>query len=307
MFGRSKKQKKDSGKSVKNFGRRVKELFLRGNGRGEAFYEELEDLLVEADFGASAAVELVDELRSLPGNPAAGWSREELIDGLKSILRPSLTVADLNPDPDKLTIYLVLGVNGAGKTTTIAKMAHRFAQNGSDKIVLAAGDTFRAAAIDQLEIHGKRVGARVVKQEHGSDPGAVIYDAIDSAAARGDMLIIADTAGRMHNRTNLVKELSKIDRVIRDRIGHDAVYKKLLVIDGTTGQNGMRQAESFHEAIAVDAVIMTKYDSTAKGGLVAAISRKLHLPFAFLGRGEGMEDLVPFSPELYLDELLAGD
>jgi len=307
MFGRRKKQKKESGKSVKDFGRRIRELFLRGNGRGDAFYEGLEDLLVEADFGASSAVELVDELRAFPKNSVGDWSREDLIENLKDLLRPSLTVADLNPDPGKLTLYLVLGVNGAGKTTTIAKMAYRFAQSGSEKIVLAAGDTFRAAAIDQLEIHGKRVGARVVKQEHGSDPGAVIYDAIDSAAARGDMLIIADTAGRMHNRTNLVKELSKIDRIIRDRIGNDAVYKKILVIDGTTGQNGMRQAESFHEAIEVDAVILTKYDSTAKGGLVAAISRKLNLPFAFLGRGEGMDDLVPFNPERYLDELLAGD
>jgi len=307
MFGRRKKQKKDAGKSVKNFGRRVRELFLQGNGSGEAFYEELEDLLVEADFGASSAVELVDELRSMERNPVGGWNREELVEDLKDLLRPSLRVADLNPDPEKLTLYLVLGVNGAGKTTTIAKMAYRFMRNGSEKIVLAAGDTFRAAAIDQLEIHGKRVGARVVKQEHGSDPGAVIYDAIESASARGDMLIIADTAGRMHNRTNLVKELSKIDRIIRDRIGKDAVYKKILVIDGTTGQNGMRQAESFHEAIEVDAVILTKYDSTAKGGLVAAISRKLDLPFAFLGRGEGMEDLVPFNPERYLDELLAGD
>jgi len=307
MFGRRKKEKKDTGKPVKNFGRRVRELFLRDNGSGEAFYEELEDLLVEADFGASSAVELVDELRALHRSSDGSWSREELIDDLKDLLRPFLKVADLNPDPEKLTIYLVLGVNGAGKTTTIAKMAYRFAQNGSDKIVLAAGDTFRAAAIDQLEIHGRRVGARVVKQEHGSDPGAVIYDAIDSASARGDTLIIADTAGRMHNRTNLVKELSKIDRIIRERIGDDAVYKKLLVIDGTTGQNGMRQAESFHEAIVVDAVIMTKYDSTAKGGLVAAVSRKLGLPFAFLGRGEGMDDLVPFDPEAYLDELLAGE
>ncbi|MCK5736199.1 MAG: signal recognition particle-docking protein FtsY, partial [Spirochaetaceae bacterium] len=130
---------------------------------------------------------------------------------------------------------------------------------------------------------------------------------INSASAHGEKLIIADTAGRMHNRTNLVKELSKIDRIIRERLGNNSVYKKLLVIDATTGQNGMRQAETFHESIGLDAVIMTKYDSSAKGGLVAAISRKLSIPFAFLGRGEGMEDLIPFSPEEYLDELLAGD
>lgn len=313
MFGRRKKQNSSeidspvSSVSPKNFGRRIKELLSRRSETGEAFYEELEDLLVEADFGAAAAVDLVDEIREHRRNISDGLSRDELIDELKSLIRPSLKVSNLTPDPEKLTLYLVLGVNGAGKTTTIAKMAYRFAQSGTDKIVLAAGDTFRAAAIEQLEIHGRRVGARVVKQEHGSDPGAVIYDAINSAVSRSDTLIIADTAGRMHNRTNLVKELSKIDRIIRERIGSRGVYRKLLVIDATTGQNGMRQAETFHESIGVDAVIMTKYDSTAKGGLVAAISRKLSLPFAFLGRGEGMDDLLPFNPELYLDELLAGD
>ena len=307
MFGRRKKQKAKNLPRGKNFGRRIKELFSRNAGNGEAFYEELEDLLVEADFGASAAVELVDELRELRRKKSGEWSREGLIDDLKDLLRPYLKVSDLTPDPAVLTLYLVLGVNGAGKTTTIAKMAHRFARSGSEGIVLAAGDTFRAAAIDQLEIHGKRVDARVVKQEPGADPGAVIYDAINSAAAKGDNLIIADTAGRMHNRANLVKELSKIDRIIKDRIGSSGVYKKILVIDATTGQNGMRQAETFHESIGVDAVVMTKYDSSAKGGLVAAISRKLNLPFAFLGRGEGMDDLVPFNPEDYLDELLAGD
>ncbi len=313
MFGRRKKQNSRvtdspvSPVSPKNFGRRIKELLSRRGQIGEAFYEELEDLLVEADFGAAAAVDLVNELREYRRNNSGGLSRDELIEELKSLIRPSLKVFNLTPDPEKLTLYLVLGVNGAGKTTTIAKMAHQFAQSGTAKIVLAAGDTFRAAAIDQLEIHGQRVGARVVKQEHGSDPGAVIYDAINSAVSRSDTLIIADTAGRMHNRTNLVKELSKIDRIIRERIGNSGVYRKLLVIDATTGQNGMRQAESFHESIGVDAVIMTKYDSTAKGGLVAAISRKLNLPFAFLGRGEGMDDLLPFNPEIYLDELLAGD
>jgi len=307
MFGRRKKLDKREQKPVKVFGRRIRDLLLRRGGGGEAFYEELEDLLVEADFGASAAVEIVDELREFRNGKPGGWSREELISDLKNLIRPSLRIADLSPDPDKMTLYLVLGVNGAGKTTTIAKMAYLFAQESPGKIVLAAGDTFRAAAIDQLEIHGKRVGARVVRQDHGSDPGAVIYDAINSAAAHGDKLIIADTAGRMHNRTNLVKELSKIDRIAREQLGKENDYRKILVIDATTGQNGMRQAETFHEAIGVDAVIMTKYDSSAKGGLVAAISRKLNLPFAFLGRGEGMEDLVPFNPEAYLDELLAGD
>lgn len=305
MFGRRKKNEK-TGKSAKNFGRRIKELLARGGGTGNEFYESLEDLLVEADFGAAAAVELVDELRELSGGRSGGWSMDELMKGLKDLIRPDLSACDLSPDPDKMTLYLVLGVNGVGKTTTIAKMAHQFFRNGAGGIVLAAGDTFRAAAIEQLEIHGDRVGARVVKQEHGSDPGAVIYDAVTSAKSRGDKIVIADTAGRMHNRANLIRELSKIDRIARDRVGDDGIYKKILIIDATTGQNGMRQAETFHESIGIDAVIMTKYDSSAKGGLVAAIGRKLHLPFAYLGRGEGMDDLIPFDSEFYLDELLAG-
>ena len=297
----------DGRRSVKNFGRRIKDLLTRSGGTGEDFYESLEDLLVEADFGAAAAVELVDELRENRNGSSGDWTRDDLVAGLKDIIRPSLKTADLTPDPEKLTLYLVLGVNGVGKTTTIAKMAHRFHNESSGDIVLAAGDTFRAAAIAQLEIHGKRVGARVVKQNHGSDPGAVIYDAINSAMSQGDKVVIADTAGRMHNRTNLVRELSKIDRIARDRLGKAGIYRKILVIDATTGQNGMRQAETFHESIGIDAVVMAKYDSSAKGGLVAAISRKLNLPFAYLGRGEGMDDLVPFNPDIYLDELLAGD
>ena len=307
MFGRRKKQENDGRRSVKNFGRRIKDLLTRSGGTGEDFYESLEDLLVEADFGAAAAVELVDELRENRNGSSGDWTRDDLVAGLKDIIRPSLKTADLTPDPEKLTLYLVLGVNGVGKTTTIAKMAHRFHNESSGDIVLAAGDTFRAAAIAQLEIHGKRVGARVVKQNHGSDPGAVIYDAINSAMSQGDKVVIADTAGRMHNRTNLVRELSKIDRIARDRLGKAGIYRKILVIDATTGQNGMRQAETFHESIGIDAVVMAKYDSSAKGGLVAAISRKLNLPFAYLGRGEGMDDLVPFNPDIYLDELLAGD
>lgn len=304
MFGRKTTDRTARMRSVKDLGRRIIDL-LTGTPGGEEFFENLEDLLVESDFGAAAAVEVVDELRRR--NPAGTreWNRDTLVEGLKGILLPSLKTVDLNPVPGVLSVYLVLGVNGAGKTTTIAKMAHRFLKAGSGEVVLAAADTFRAAAIEQLEIHGKRVGARVVKQDHGSDPGAVVYDAISSAKAGGANAVIADTAGRMHNRENLVMELSKIDRVARERLGTGGVYRKILVIDATTGQNGLRQAETFNEAVGVDAVVMTKYDSSAKGGLVAAISRKLGLPFAYLGRGEGMDDLIPFDAGTYLDELLA--
>ncbi|MDF1567878.1 MAG: signal recognition particle-docking protein FtsY [Spirochaetaceae bacterium] len=306
MFGRKKKSTASSAETAvsgKSIGRRIKDLFSRSDGADD-FYDDLEDLLVEADFGAAAAVALVDQLRTINNG---GTDRETLVENLKDIIRPALTVADLNPSPDVLSLYLILGVNGVGKTTTIAKMAHRFINSGSGNVVLAAGDTFRAAAVDQLEIHGERVGARVVKQDHGSDPGAVIYDAVSSAESRGERIIIADTAGRMHNRANLIKELAKIDRIASERLGENGIFKKILVIDATTGQNGMRQAETFHEAVGVDAVVLTKYDSSAKGGLVAAIGMKMGLPFAYLGRGEGMDDLVPFDPDSYLDELLAGE
>ncbi len=300
MFGK----KKSPGKSArkKETGRRILELFSRRAASDEAFFEDLEDLLVESDFGAAAAVNLVDELR---GEARKSWSREELLARMKEILAQSIQGITLAPNPRKTTIYLVLGVNGVGKTTTIAKLAHRFLREGAESVVFAAGDTFRAAAAEQLGIHAQKVGARLVKQAPGADPAAVIYDAMTSAGSRGEKLIIADTAGRMHNRVNLVKELEKIDRIIREKMGPDSEYMKLLVIDATTGQNGLRQAETFHEAVGVDALILTKYDSSARGGLAAAIGGKLGLPFAFIGRGEGMDDLVPFNTAEYLDELLS--
>ena len=304
MFGRRKKRggsdaPSPASRGAPGIGRRIRDLFARSGARNDEFYDNLEDLLVESDFGAAAAVELVDELRR------GGGDSGDPIEDLKDLLRPSLAVADIEPVSGRFSLYLVLGVNGVGKTTTIAKMAHRFRRSGVEGITFAAADTFRAAAIEQLEIHADRVGARIVRQDHGSDPGAVVYDAVSSARSRGESVVIADTAGRMHNRANLVKELAKIDRIAAGRLDGDDVYRKILVIDATTGQNGMRQAETFQDAVGVDAVVMTKYDSTAKGGLVAAISRKLGLPFAYLGRGEGMDDLVPFDPEAYLDELLA--
>ena len=307
MFGKRKKKNTvdtPSRRPSKNIARRIREIFMGSSTDLEEFYENLEDLLVESDFGASAAVDLVDELRRARKSSPEDWPRPRYIEELKNLLRPALAKADLDPPEDGIALYLLLGVNGVGKTTTIAKMAHRFIKNNLGPVTFAAGDTFRAAAIDQLEIHANRVGARVVKQQQGADPGAVIYDAITSAKSRGERVIIADTAGRVHNRTNLVRELEKINRIARDRLGNDGTYRKILVIDATTGQNGLKQAETFHEAVGVDAVCLAKYDSSAKGGLVAAIGRKLHLPFAYLGQGEGMDDLLPFDPDAYLDELL---
>ncbi len=190
-------------------------------------------------------------------------------------------------------------------------MARYFQNEKGHKVALAAGDTFRAAAIDQLKIQGERTGCRVIAQNPGADPGAVIYDAIDSARSRGESLVLADTAGRMHNRSNLVKELQKIDKIVDSRMGisdesrRGGEYRKILVMDATTGQNGLQQAEVFHEAVNLDCVILSKYDATARGGLVVAISRKLGIPVAFVGHGESLEDLSVFEPETYLDELLS--
>ena len=306
MFGKrkNKTQIASTRGSVKNLGSRIRELFSHSSTDLDEFFENLEDLLIESDFGALAAVTLVEELRQVAQADSSSWSRQQCLEELKRLIKPSLARTEIEPPSKNLALYLVLGVNGGGKTTTIAKMAHRFIRNNLGPVVLAAGDTFRAAAIDQLEIQANRVGARIVKQQHGADPAAVIYDTINAAKSRSDNIIIADTAGRMHIRTNLIKELQKIDRIIKTRLGENGYYQKILIVDATTGQNAMKQAEIFHESIGIDAIIMTKYDSSAKGGLIVAISRKLQIPFAFLGFGEGMDELRPFDPDEYLNELL---
>ncbi len=286
----------------KSLGTRLTEL-LGFKGDNEEFFEELEDRLTASDIGARTAMELVDSLRS---GRYGKRLREPatLLEALNEQLLPVLKETTLEPVPGELNVRLVLGVNGVGKTTTIAKLASYYASHYDlSGVVLAAADTFRAAAVEQLSLHGERLGLRVVKQGSGADPAAVVYDAITSASARGDDLVIADTAGRMHNRANLVAELGKIDKVIR-RACDESRYRKILVIDGTTGQNGLRQAETFHEAVGLDAVVLAKYDSSSRGGVLVPIARELGIPCAFLGNGEGYRDLVPFNSERYVADLL---
>jgi fused signal recognition particle receptor len=286
----------------KGLGARLKELFSR-SPEGEEFYEELEDLLIEADIGSAVTMEAVDELRDRARAERLA-QREEFLSALAEILSGYLAEYRLELDATRLNVFLVLGVNGVGKTTTIAKLARFYEKDaGTDGVVLAAGDTFRAAAIDQLALHGERLGVRTVRQAPGADPGAVIYDALESARSRAGRLVLADTAGRMHSKQNLVNELAKIDRVIRNRAA-DATYRRLLVIDATTGQNALRQAEIFHEAVGLDALILAKYDSTAKGGILIPIARDLSIPCAFLGRGETYDSLAPFDADSYVRELL---
>ena len=274
------------------FGAKLASFFGFRKTLDEKFYEDLEDMLIEGDFGARNAYnisEMVQDKKPKTEEEFLGLVRSALDDKVKGVV--------LNPDPSKLSVYLVLGVNGVGKTTSIAKMATYY-KNKNYRVVMAAADTFRAAAIDQLELHSQRTGVRIVRQNNGSDPGAVIYDAISSAQAKGDNLILCDTAGRMHNKENLMKELQKIDKIIRARVEPEN-YKKILVIDATTGQNAVSQAELFNQAIGLDALILTKYDSTAKGGAVAQIG----IPVAFVGTGEHYEDIEVFDRDTFLSSL----
>lgn len=283
-------------------GERLKKIFTKSAG-GDEFYEDFEDVLIEGDLGATSAMEISDRLKEKFGRKGPK-TRDEAAEELKTIIAEKVKEADPAVDPNRTTIILVLGVNGVGKTTSIAKIADYYRTRYKLEPVLSAGDTFRAAAIDQLVLHGERLGLKVVHQQPGSDPGAVIFDSIESAKARGSKMIIADTAGRMHNKANLVKELQKIDKIVNSRAG-DADYRKILVIDATTGQNGFRQAEMFNEAVGIDQIVLTKYDSSAKGGIAVSICDKLGLPFAFIGTGEKYSDLKVFDRNEYVENIIS--
>ncbi len=268
---------------------KLKDLFSSKSPVDEAFFEDLSDILIEGDIGGKTAFELTEELekRCKTVKPS---SHAEVRNILQNILCESLKTVELKPEPSVLNIYLMLGVNGTGKTTSAAKMADFYRQRGTDNIILAAADTFRAAAIEQLCIHGDNLGIRVVSHKHGGDPAAVVFDAADALASKGCGLVIADTAGRLHNKDNLVRELQKIDRIAASKASPGA-YKKILVLDSTTGQNAFRQAEAFHEAVGIDAVFLSKHDSSAKGGCIFSVSKELGIPLAFIGSGETYTDI----------------
>jgi fused signal recognition particle receptor len=288
--------------SWRGIGKRLRELFGR-RPIGEEFFLELEDAMIEADMGVRIAGEMAAALRETARERGLA-TRDEILAELKGRLRELVRAKEIALAPGTLNVLLILGVNGVGKTTTIAKLARHFqAVRGIEKILLVAGDTFRAAAIDQLKILGDRLGLPVVAQGPGADPGSVIYDGIASAAARGTELVIADTAGRLHNKEALVKELAKIDRIVRSRLT-DGSYQRVLVLDATTGQNSLQQAEVFHKAVGIDSIVLAKYDSTAKGGMVVPICRELGIPFSFIGLGESLDDLAVFDADRYLDSLL---
>ena len=265
-------------------------------------WDDMETLLIQADVGFNTTVKVIDDLQNRVR--AEGFTRSaQLQDALKESLAGLLEFPPaLNITGRELSIILVVGVNGSGKTTSIAKMAHRLKNLSRRKVMIAAGDTFRAAAIEQLQTWGERIDVPVIANRPGSDPGAVVYDATVAARSRGYEILIIDTAGRLQNNTNLMRELTKISEV-SGKVVPDAPHEVLLVLDGTTGQNAIQQAKSFGEAAGVSGVIVTKLDSTAKGGMVFSIFNDLQLPVHYLGLGESIDDLVLFTPEFFVESL----
>ena len=277
-------------------------VFSAFTGANDEFYEELEESMILADIGVETSCKAVERLRERVKEDKLK-SAEEIHDALKDILVRMLDVGPTELKMDtKPSVVLVIGVNGVGKTTTIGKLAHRYADEGK-KVLLCAADTFRAAAADQLEIWAGRSGVDIIRQHEGADPAAVVYDAIAAAKARGTDLILCDTAGRLHNKANLMNELGKISRII-DRELPGADKEVLLVLDGTTGQNGLMQAKEFKAIAGVTAIALTKLDGTAKGGIVIAVADALQIPVKFIGVGEQMDDLMPFEARSFVDALI---
>ena len=278
-------------------------LFAEFTGENEEFFEELEDSLILADAGADTAMKAVEELRErVRANALRG--ADEVKGALVDILAEHLSVGSFELELEtKPSVILMVGVNGVGKTTTIGKLAAKYTAEGQ-KVLLAAADTFRAAAVEQLTAWAERAKVRIVKHEEGSDPGAVVFDAVSAAKARGADIVIVDTAGRLHNKANLMNELAKIRRIILRELP-EASLETLMVIDATTGQNGLIQAKQFSDTAAITGIVLTKLDGTAKGGIVFAIANEMGVPVKFIGVGEGVDDLMPFEPKSFAEALLS--
>ncbi len=277
-------------------------LFTTYTEADEAFFEELEETLILSDFGMEIAVETVEKLREKVRREKLS-SQEEVRAALREIIVEALNVGttEVNVSTSPC-VFLFIGVNGVGKTTSIGKMANLL-RYGGKRCLLCAADTFRAAAADQLEIWSQRAQAELVRQHEGADPGAVLFDALQAAKARGVDVVLCDTAGRLHNKQNLMAELSKLSKII-DRECPGAARETLLVLDATTGQNGLVQARTFKEAAGLTGIILTKLDGTAKGGIAVAIAKELGVPVKFVGLGEGIDDLRPFDSEEYAEAII---
>ena len=295
MAGFFEKLKEGLTKTRQNFVDKVEEVFTGRKKIDEELYEELEEVLIRSDVGVNTSIELVERLREEVKKQKISQPNE-----LPLILQE--LIAELLGEEEELalakqgpSIILVVGVNGVGKTTTIGKLANYFKNDGK-RVIMAAGDTFRAAAIDQLEIWGERAGVEVIKQLEGADPAAVAYDAVQAAKSRGIDIVLVDTAGRLHNKVNLMEELRKVKRVIEREIP-GAPHEVLLVLDATTGQNALQQTKLFQEVAGVTGIVLTKLDGTAKGGVVLGIRGETQIPVKWIGIGEGMDDLRPFVPK----------
>ena len=268
----------------------------------DEFYDELEESLILADLGATVAHDAVKKLRDVVYQKSIQRG-DDVKQALREILIEKLNVGDTTLDlSTKPSVVLVIGVNGVGKTTSIGKIAHRLKGEGK-RVLLCAADTFRAAAADQLEIWANRADCEIVRSVEGADPGAVLFDSLAAAKARGVDVVLCDTAGRLHNKVNLMNELSKLRKII-DRELPDAAKETLLVLDATTGQNGLQQAKVFRETAGLTGIILTKLDGTAKGGICVAIAQELGVPVKYVGLGEGIDDLQPFNAEEYVKALI---
>ncbi|MFZ3102746.1 MAG: signal recognition particle-docking protein FtsY [Desulfitobacteriaceae bacterium] len=282
-------------KTRQNFVERVEELLTGRRKIDEELYEQLEEVLIGADVGFNTSMELVNQLRQEVRARKISES-DQLTEILKELIVNLLgEEAPLIYSAKGPSIFLVVGVNGVGKTTTIGKLANRLRHDGK-RVILAAGDTFRAAAIDQLEVWGQRAGVEIIRQREGADPAAVAFDAVQAAKSRKIDVVIMDTAGRLHNKANLMEELRKVKRVIKREIP-GAPHEVLLVLDATTGQNALQQAKLFKEVAGVTGIVLTKLDGTAKGGVVLGIQGETRIPVKWIGIGEGMDDLRPFIPQ----------
>ena len=264
-------------------------------------YEELEEILIMSDIGMETTIEIIDRLREKIRKEKIN-DVAEVKPALKAVIAEMLTEGDYEDSDDEKKVMLIIGVNGVGKTTSIGKLAAKNKKEGK-KVLLAAADTFRAAAIDQLDIWSKRAGVDIVKHQEGSDPAAVVFDAASATKARNVDLLICDTAGRLHNKKNLMDELAKINRIIDRELG-DIKKETLLVLDGTTGQNAVIQAKQFMESCPIDGIILTKLDGTAKGGVVISIKNTLNIPVKYIGIGEGVDDLQKFNAEEFAQAIL---
>ncbi len=287
-------------RTTENIGHSFDQLFA--GELNDDFYDELEETLILSDMGVDTALEVVDVLRAQAkekGFKDAASAREALQGIIARMLLVGDGVLDLSEPP---AVVLFIGVNGVGKTTTIGKLAARLKDEGK-KVLLCAGDTFRAAAANQLTIWSERSGVDIVRQHEGADPAAVVFDALSAAKARGCDAVLVDTAGRLHNKQNLMNELNKISRVV-DRECPNSSRETLLVLDATTGQNGLIQAQQFKEAAGITGIVLTKLDGTAKGGIVVAIARQMGLPVKYIGVGEGVDDLMPFDPDAFAKALI---